>query len=176
MAYYRVKPKNGLSLAAQRAIIEYFAKADKLELTKVFIDETTNCPQFHRAIKYAQKHQTLLLVAQLAVLNNDVGTILMLKKKLGKRFRSCDIPINNSLSLAIAMELQARDKLLTSIITKAALQQRKAMGKHLGNVQNLTATGRALGLKKMQQNIAESSTTKKIVGMIHKCRLAGMGW
>lgn len=104
-----------------------------------------------------------------------MDVILNLKKKLKHLLKSCDVPASDTFSFALSLGLKQREKQLTSIITKAALSAAKAEGKQLGNVHNLTAEGRILGLKKIRKNITGNHERHKISTIISRCKQAGMG-
>jgi hypothetical protein len=103
-----------------------------------------------------------------------VDVILNLKNKLKHLLKSCDVPASDTFSFALSLGLKRRDKQLTSIVTKAALNAAKAKGKQLGNVHNLTAEGRILGLKKIRENITDNHQRHKIGAVISRCREADM--
>lgn len=112
----------------QQAIIEYFATEDKLELNQSFMDKDDQYNEFRKAVRYCQKHQYPLYIAMINVLGDQKDILMNAKRKLKKLLRSCDIPSYDRLSWSIALELLLRTKLLISIMTKAALNLKKAAG------------------------------------------------
>jgi hypothetical protein len=173
VAYYLNPKKKGLSLKSQKAIINHFVALEKSAIAKEFKeqgDKTT----LKQAVAYALKHQYRFIIATLDCLSDDLDSILSIKKKLGNLFQSCDLPANDSLTISIVYNANRRNKLLSSIKTKAAFQTRKQRGKSFGNPQNLTARGRQLGLAKIKT--MTTSNNQKILKVIEKCRKAGLGW
>ena len=66
--------------------------------------------------------------------------------------------------------------MLTSIKTKTAFETRRKQGQTFGNPQNLTARGRKLGLATIKAKVENSSQSQKVLEIIEKCRMDGMGW
>lgn len=167
--------KKGLSLESQRAIISHFAQSDKAIIEKEFINDGDDSI-LKMAIAYCIKHQVTFVIATLDCLSNDLDLILFTKKKLGNLFQSCDLMANDSLTISIAYQLNQRNKLLSSIKTKAAFEAKKKQGQIFGNIQNLTAKGRELGLERIRAKVSSDKQQQKVLGIILKCRMEGMGW
>ncbi len=175
ISYYTTPKKKGLSLESQRAIISHFAKFDNATIEKEFINDGNNAI-LKQAVAYAQKHQITFVIATLDCLADDLDLILSTKKKLGNLFESCDLMANDSLTISIAYQYNQRNKLLSSIKTKAAFEAKKKQGQIFGNAQNLTAKGRQMGLEKIRSKTAFDKQQQKVLAIIHKCRKEGMGW
>jgi DNA invertase Pin-like site-specific DNA recombinase len=177
VAYYRVSPKSGLSLDAQKAIIQYYSKKDKATITHEFLesDDEKRCV-LQQAIRHCQKHQSTLVVAKLDRLSLDIETIFKIKKKLGDLLKCCDLPTTDRLTLSIYVGIVKRQKELYSVKTKAAFQARKAEGATFGNPQNLTDSGRKLGIEKIRRNASESKVNQKMMQLVSKCKDVGMSF
>ena len=163
------------SLVSQRAIVNHFAKLNKIIIEKEFINDRDDAI-LKQAISYTLKHQVTFIIAMLDCLSNDLDFILSTKKKLGNLFQSCDLVANDSLTISIAYNHNQRGKLLSSIRTKAAFDAKKKQGYTFGNAQNLTAKGRALGLEEIRTKASSNRQQQKILAIIQKCRKEGMGW
>lgn len=170
VAYYTIPKKKGLSLAGQKAIVTHFVNEEKGVVCKEFVNDG-DTTTLKKAIAYSLKHQVTFVIASLDCIS-DVSTILSTKKKLGNRFKSCDLPAMDSLTLSIAIGLKQRAKELVSIRTKVAFEAKKAQGQRFGNAQNLTDKGRKLGLAKIKNKAIEHPSTQKVITIIAKCRKA----
>jgi len=113
-------------------------------------------------------------VAKLDRLSRDVEHFSQLKKKLGKRFISCDLPNTDSLTLSIFAGIAQRERELISIRTKAALIAKKNRGTILGKPQNFSNTGRLLGGLKTGEKAKNNPNNIRAISLITRCRNEGM--
>jgi len=184
VAYYSISKKSGkkvgLGLDAQKAVVNHFAQVDQAEIVKEFIEQRDLDMDekviLQEAIKYSLKHQAIFVVAKIDMLSTDITDIVILKRKLGKLFKSCDLPTSDSLTLSIYSGLLEREKLLASIRTKAALQTKKEEGYILGNPKNFTTEGRQLGLAKLKKNTRKNEYSKRALKFIVRRKKAGLGY
>lgn len=183
--YYRVSTKkqkrSGLGLESQKAIIEHFAEKDKAIIVKEYIEaesgkEIINRPKLQEAINYCLDNNCFLIVAKFDRLSRDVEHIFQLKKKLGKRFISCDLPNTNSLTLSIFAGIAQRERELISIRTKAALKAKKKRGVKLGKPNNFSNIGRSLGSQKTAERARQNPNNKRALSLIIRCRNEGMSY
>lgn len=179
IAYLRVSTKgqerSGLGLQAQRAIIQYYAKADNAEIIQEYIESESgkdidNRPKLNEAINYCIKHNTVLVVAKLDRLSRDVEHIFRIQKRLGDRFKSCDLPSTDSLTLSIFSGIAQRERELISIRTKQALQAKKKQGAKLGKPENLTAEARAKGVEAIKAKAKSNTHNRVATALIEKCK------
>lgn len=180
IAYLRVSTgkqgKSGLGLEAQRAIIEHYTGADGAALAREFLEtesgkDIEGRPILQAAVRFCLEHDCVLVVAKLDRLSRDVEHIFRLMKELGGRFKSCDLPTTDSLTLSIFAGLAQRERELISIRTRQALQAKKAQGAELGKVENLTHAGRAKGTERVKQIARENQKNIQagaIIGMYRK--------
>lgn len=185
VAYYRVstqkQKKSGLGLDSQKAIVEHFAKIDKAEIIQEFTESRSgkdmdNRPILKEAINYCLKNDCILIVAKLDRLSRDVEHIFKIKKKLKNRFKSCDLPSSDSLTLSIFAGLAQRERELISIRTKAALKAKKAQGAKLGNPSHLTEDARKLAWQRIRENATNNPNNQRAMRLIVRCRNEKLGW
>ena len=145
VAYYRVSTqgqgRSGLGLAAQRAAVQAFAKAEGLEIAAEYTEVETGSgadalakrPELRAALKAAKHHRASVAVAKLDRLSRDVAFIagLMSQKvpfivtALGK-----DV---DPFTLHIYAALAEQERRMISQRTIAGLAAAKARGVKLGN-------------------------------------------
>ena len=182
VSYLRVSTKeqgkSGLGLEAQRAIIAHYTDADGAELVREFLEtesgkELENRPILQEAVRYCIQHNAVLVVAKLDRLSRDVEHIFRLMKVLGSRFKSCDLPTTDSLTLSIFAGLAQREREIISIRTRQALQAKKAKGETLGKLENLTQEGRNKGANKVRQTAQENQQNVQASAVIKMYREQG---
>lgn len=185
VAYYRVstrkQKRSGLGLESQRAIIAHYAKQDKATIVEEFTESQSgknieNRPVLREAINYCLRHNYTLIVAKLDRLSRDVEHIFKIKKKLNNRFKSCDLPSSDSLTLSIFAGLAQRERELISIRTKAALKVKKEQGVKLGNPKHLTDEARKLGLHRIKENALNNKNNQRATRLIIRCRNENVEW
>lgn len=183
VAYYRVstkkQQKSGLGLESQKAIVEHYATTDNAILIDSFTErasgkDITNRAILKQAINYCLKNDCMLIVAKLDRLSRDVEHIFVIKKKLGDRFKSCDLPNTDSLTLSIFAGLAQKERELISIRTKAALKAKKEQGAKLGNPHHLTDTARKLGTQRIKEKALNNINNTRALRLIGRCKKEGM--
>ena len=185
VAYLRVstqeQKKSGLGIEAQREIIRHYAHVDGVEVVQEFVEtesgkETSNRPQLQRAISYCTQYDCILVVAKLDRLSRDVEHIFRLQKQLGDRFKSCDLPSADSLTLSIFAGLAQREREIISIRTRQALKAKKAQGVILGKPENFSMAGRIAGGLAMKEKAKVNPANTRALSLIQHCRAKGMSF
>lgn len=184
VSYLRVstkgQQKSGLGLEAQRAVINHYATIDKIEIAQEFLEaqsgkDIESRPILKQAIAFCKANNYILVVAKLDRLSRDVEHIFNIIKQLGEgNFKSCDLPSTDSLTLSIFSGLAQREREIISIRTKVALQAKKERGEKLGKPENLSDTGRALGVATNKAKARNNSNNTRAKSMIAKCKEQGM--
>ena len=179
IAYLRVSTKkqerSGLGLEAQRAIIQHYAKLEGAEIVQELIESESgkdieNRPVLQEAIRNCITHGHTLIVAKLDRLSRDVEHIFAIQKKLGDKFKSCDLPSTDSLTLSIFAGLAQREREIISIRTKVALQAKKAQGVKLGKPENLTQEARNKGVASIKEKAKKNRNNRLATALIEKCK------
>ena len=185
VAYLRVstqeQKKSGLGIEAQREIIKHYATIDGVEIFQEYVEtesgkETDNRPKLHEAIKFCQAHNCILVVAKLDRLSRDVEHIFRLQKQLGDRFKSCDLPSSDSLTLSIFAGLAQREREIISIRTRQALKAKKAQGAILGKPENFSIEGRKAGALTMKLKALVHPSNTRATSLIDHCRNKAMSF
>lgn len=183
VSYIRVSTKgqerSGLSFEAQKAIIAHYASIDQADLVREFIEtesgkEIENRPVLNKAIQYALVTKCVLIVAKLDRLSRDVEHIFKIQKQLGPLFKSCDLPTTDALTLSIYAGIAQRERELTSIRTRQALQAKKRLGAKLGKLDNLTQSGRNAGGAARKVKAKLNRNNQRATALIYICREKGM--
>lgn len=179
ISYLRVstkaQEKSGLGLLAQRAIIAHYAKIEGAEILKEYIEaesgkEMENRPILEQAISDCFKEDGVLVVAKLDRLSRDVEHIFKIQKQLGERFKSCDLPTTDALTLSIFAGLAQREREIVSIRTKVALQAKKAQGVKLGKPEHLTQEARDKGVAAIKVKAKANVHNRVASALIDKCK------
>lgn len=182
IAYLRVSTKgqerSGLGLQAQRAVIEYYAKLEGAEIVKEYIESESgknieNRPKLQQAINDCIKNNYILVVAKLDRLSRDVEHIFKIQKRLGDKFKSCDLPTTDSLTLSIFAGLAQREREIIGIRTKIALDAKKKQGIKLGNPQHLTQEARLKGVQAIKEKARNNQHNRVATALIEKCKKEG---
>jgi DNA invertase Pin-like site-specific DNA recombinase len=183
VSYLRVSTKgqerSGLGLEAQRAVIAHYTTVDGAEVVEEFIESESgkdleNRPILRGAIEFCKRQGYILVVAKLDRLSRNVEHIFKIQNLMGDLFKSCDLPSTDSLTLSIFAGLAQKEREIISIRTKQALQAKKLRGEPLGNIANLTRTGREKGVQKIKEKASENPNNKRAKVFIEKCRNSGM--
>lgn len=180
IAYMRVSTKgqerSGLGLQAQKAIIDHYTKLEGAEIVQEYIESESgkdieNRPKLQLAINECIKSNFILIVAKLDRLSRDVEHIFKIQKRLGEhRFKSCDLPSSDSLTLSIFAGLAQREREIISIRTKVALQAKKAQGVKLGKPENLTQEARDKGVLAIKEKAKKNRNNRVATALIEKCK------
>jgi DNA invertase Pin-like site-specific DNA recombinase len=180
IAYMRVSTKgqerSGLGLQAQKAIIDHYTNLEGAEIVQEYIESESgkdidNRPKLQLAINECIKSNYILIVAKLDRLSRDVEHIFKIQKRLGEhRFKSCDLPSSDSLTLSIFAGLAQREREIISIRTKVALQAKKAQGVTLGKPENLTQEARDKGVLAIKEKAKKNRNNRVATALIEKCK------
>lgn len=176
IAYYRVSTqkqgKSGLGIEAQRTAVNTFLnQQDALleELTDIESGKNNSRPNLLLAIERCRQQEATLLIAKLDRLSRNAAFIFMLKDSHVK-FKCCDMPDANSITIGIMAVLAQDERERTSQRTKDALAELKRQGKKLGTPKNLTFEARLKGLGVRQQKAAENENNRKAAALIVSLR------
>ena len=94
-----------------------------------------------------------------------------IQKRLGEhRFKSCDLPSSDSLTLSIFAGLAQREREIISIRTKVALQAKKAQGVKLGKPENLTQEARDKGVVAIKEKAKKNHNNRVEYRVIREVR------
>jgi DNA invertase Pin-like site-specific DNA recombinase len=186
IAYYRVSTakqgRSGLGLEAQQAAVLSFTKnlgSISLEFTEHESGKNDDRPLLEQAILAAKKQNATLIIAKLDRLSREVAFLFQLKKRVEKNNISwlcLDIPEMNTLNIGIWGTMAQHEREQISKRTKVALQALKARGKRLGNLNNLTTTGRELGVKAIKKKAAENENNRRATELTRLYREQGLTW
>ncbi|NIB45123.1 recombinase family protein [Pseudomaricurvus alkylphenolicus] len=140
VAYYRVSTQkqgqSGLGLEAQQTAVREFLAAFGGEVLAEFIEvesgKRADRPEFTKAADYAELANATVLVAKLDRLSRDLHFITSLQKR-GIRFKLCDLPEIDQLTIHILAAMAEHEARMISIRTKQALKAAKDRGVVLGN-------------------------------------------
>lgn len=160
VAYLRVStPKqgeSGLGLAAQRAIIDHYARDGEIVEYVVEVGSGKSLaarPKLQSAIARCRAHDYVLIVAKVDRLSRKTEDALDIYSQLNGRLITCDIPNLDKFTLTIFMAIADRERELIGIRTRAALAAARQRGTPLGTAANMTENGRYQG---QQQNRADA--------------------
>lgn len=176
ISYLRVstkgQKKSGLGLEAQRAVIQHYISLEESIIIREVIESESgkdidNRPGLTNAIQECASMGYTLIVAKLDRLSRNVEHIFRIHNRLGEKFRSCDMPTTDSLTLSIYAGLAQREREIISIRTKQALAAKKARGEKLGNIKNLSHEGRKAGSKAMKEKAIIKNQIAKL--LVSKC-------
>lgn len=113
----------------QKAIVQYYTYKNKAIIVQSYVEEDNlRKTTLEQGIKYCQKNNYFLIVAQLDRLALDLPLLFKIKKKLNGRLICCDLPVTDRLTLSTYVSILQRKKELHSIKLKAAFQREKAKG------------------------------------------------
>jgi len=153
VAYYRVSTtkqgESGLGLAAQRTVVENFAKNGEIvaEFTEVESGKKTKKSkrfELLTAIETCKQSGATLLIAKLDRLSRNVSFTTSLMDS-GLDFIVCDMPHANKLTIHIIAAIAQYEGEIISARTKAALAERRKKGLKMGTPENFTQQGRKEG-------------------------------
>lgn len=170
-SYLRVSTKrqgkDGLGMESQRAIIAHYYPEIVAEFAEVESgangpgNGSGKRPGLEEAIRLCEAGGHTLVVAKVDRLSRNTGHTLEIYRRLGGRFRACDLPMVEDdptmfkFILTIQAALAERERELISIRTKAALKAAKRRGTKLGAPEHLTPEARAKGPASKRQAAAE---------------------
>jgi len=168
---------SGLGLAAQADIIDYFVKSEKGELIADFHEvytgkELSGCTELHKAMKYAKENNACLIIAKSDRFRNTIEA-LQIYDEMGGNIYFCDLPHTDKFTLTLFFALAEREAKLVSIRTKAALNEKRKQGYHLGNSKGVDLTKAQTASAKARRDRAAASPNNRIIwGMLHDCTSA----
>lgn len=179
IAYYRVSTQkqgtSGLGIEAQKSSVSRFLNNDSIllhELTDIESGKRNDRPNLLLAIEMCKKENAILLIAKLDRLSRNVGFIYTLKESQVK-FKCCDMPDANSVTIGIMAVLAQEERERTSQRTKDALAELKRQGIRLGSPENLNTDARLKGLKARQENALRNEDNRKAAALISAFRNDG---
>jgi DNA invertase Pin-like site-specific DNA recombinase len=153
VAYYRVSTarqgRSGLGIEAQRAAVTRFAEAGSFEIVREFVeaesgkgaDALDRRPQLAAALAMGRALRCPVLVAKLDRLSRDVAFVAGLMAQRVP-FIVAELGIDaDPFMLHLYAALAEKERRLIAERTKAALAERKARGRRLGNPRNLGGAG-----------------------------------
>ncbi len=158
VGYQRVSTKgqgeSGLGIEAQESAIQAYARQAGAKVVAMYTEvesgKLANRPELLKALAHARRSKATLIVAKLDRLARNVAFLsALMDSKVA--FVACDNPHANRLTLHILSAVAEAEAVAISQRTKAALAAYKARGGKLGaelpQCRNLTAEGRAKGIK-----------------------------
>ena len=142
VTYYRVstakQSRSGLGMEAQQQAVDDFLRlhGGKVIAEYIEVDSGTRSdrPQFDAAVNHALLSGATILVAKLDRLARDLHIITGLQK-MGVRFRLCDLPDVDALTVHLLAAVAQHEAKMISSRTKSALAAAKKRGVKLGNPQ-----------------------------------------
>jgi DNA invertase Pin-like site-specific DNA recombinase len=138
VAYYRMSTsQQGQSgLKSQKALVREVARREKAEVVKEYVEKGSGSrserPELSKALAYAKRTRTTLVVATLDRLARNFGFLsALMQAKVD--FVACDNPVVNKSTVAILAAAAEHEELAISINIKAGLMTAKAQGTKLGS-------------------------------------------
>lgn len=179
IAYYRVSTQkqgnSGLGIEAQKSAVSRFLNSDDIllsEFTDIESGKKNDRPNLLKAMDFCKKQDAILLIAKLDRLSRNAAFIFTLKESQVK-FKCCDMPDANSVTIGIMAVLAQEERERTSQRTKDALAELKRQGQKLGSPQNLNFAARQKGLEKRQSNAIKNENNIKATALIIALRSQG---
>lgn len=135
IAYYRVSTKrqgrSGLGLEAQEEIVKFFTKNDEIiaKFTEVgsggSLDKRA---KLQEALEMAKQTKAHLIVAKTDRFRNTIQALQIcdVLEAAGTKLICCDVPNTDRFTLTLFFAFSERERLMTSIRTKAALKAKRA--------------------------------------------------
>lgn len=132
ISYRRVSTQkqgqSGLGLDGQMPVIEHFTRDGVIiaDFEEVQSAKTAERPILKKAIMLAKSEDAILIVAKADRLSRDVRDALAILDDIGEqRLICCDCPSTDRFTLTIIFAVAERERLLISLRTKAALEQKR---------------------------------------------------
>jgi DNA invertase Pin-like site-specific DNA recombinase len=176
--YFRVSTekqgRSGLGLDAQRTAVACCVSGAEVlgEFVEVESGRKSSRTQLAAALDLCKREGAELVIAKLDRLSRDVKTIFELRDS-GVRFRACDLPEFNTLTLAIFAAFAQYESERISERTSAALAERKT---RTGEWRKspLTPELRAKGVETNRKKALENSNNRRAVFLLES--LQGKGY
>ncbi len=183
VAYYRVSTerqrKSGLGIDAQREAVARFAETEGFEIIADFVeaesgkgaDALDRRPQLAAALSAARSRKCAVIVAKLDRLSRDVAFISGLMAQRVP-FIVAELGADaDPFMLHLYAALAEKERRLISERTRAALQQRKAQGKQLGNPKN---ANEAAALGRAAQVTGADRFAANVLPIVEAIRVSGV--
>lgn len=180
IAYYRVstqkQARSGLGLEAQQHAVADLVRRERYELVQVFTEVETGTskrhrPQLEAALAACRDHGALLLIAKLDRLARNVHFLSGLRES-GVRFKACDMPEADSLTVNVLAAVAQNEAEMTSRRTREALAAAKARGVRLGNPNGF---GRGVQMKGVEARKRQARQAYEGIVLDHICALREAG-
>lgn len=176
--YFRVSTekqgRSGLGLDAQRTAVACCVSGAEVlgEFVEVESGRKSSRTQLAAALDLCKREGAELVIAKLDRLSRDVKTIFELRDS-GVRFRACDLPEFNTLTLAIFAAFAQYESERISERTSAALAEKKT---RTGEWRKspLTPELRAKGVETNRKKALENSNNRRAVFLLES--LQGKGY
>jgi DNA invertase Pin-like site-specific DNA recombinase len=176
--YFRVSTekqgRSGLGLDAQRTAVACCVSGAEVlgEFVEVESGRKSSRTQLAAALDLCKREGAELVIAKLDRLSRDVRTIFELRDS-GVRFRACDLPEFNTLTLAIFAAFAQYESERISERTSAALAEKKT---RTGEWRKspLTPELRAKGVETNRKKALENSNNRRAVFLLES--LQGKGY
>lgn len=142
ISYRRVSTEkqgaSGLGLEAQAEIINYFVEREGGDIIADYYEvhsgkDLNECKQLQKAMREAKKLNATLILAKTDRFRNCQQALEVLEKMGEGNIMFCDIPHTDRFTLTLFFALSERERIITSIRTKQALNAKKERGNKLGN-------------------------------------------
>ncbi|WP_370590010.1 recombinase family protein [Rufibacter sp. LB8] len=169
------------SEAQRAAVISFTKNPDGIirEFTEHESGKNDDRPLLEQAILAAKKQNATLIIAKLDRLSREGAFLFQLKKRVEKNninWLCLDIPEMNTLNIGIWGTMAQHEREQISKRTKAALQALKARGRKLGNLDNLTDTGRELGVEAIKKKAADNDNNRRAAELIRLYKEQKLTW
>ncbi|WP_218961489.1 recombinase family protein [Desulfobotulus mexicanus] len=180
VTYYRVstakQSRSGLGMEAQQQAVkdflQYYGGQVIAEFVEVESGTSSERPQFQAAVSHALLSGATVLVAKLDRLARDLHIITGLQK-MGVRFRLCDLPDVDPLTVHLLAAVAQHEAKMISARTKAALGAAKQRGVQLGNPELAEVRNRDTGAARRCRRAKIGEWNQRILPIIAQLESEG---